>query len=204
MRRFLLLVFLALAGCHDLAGENGLSTGPRPRDTPGGLIVTNNPVFDYWMRLAPEDKQGALRTIDEVYAEVYPDQRQSPAGAHIAVMDGDLPNGAGAIIVQNLQSPDQPAFVVSGSAAGDEALILGITAFAVWRESNVRSPDRRVQWVTLPNSLPAFSIGHPVKGRRAEWPNVSGTLAERLRIFATSVTPIDIPGIGRGVLFRFD
>lgn len=204
MRRFLLLVFLPLAGCHDLAGENGLSTGPRPRDTPGRLIVTNNPTFDYWMRLGPEERQRALRTIDEVYAEEYPDQRQSPAGAHIAVMDGDLPNGAGAIIIQNLESTNKPAFVLSGSAAGDEALILAITSFAVWRESNVRSADRRVQWLTLPHGLAAFATGLPIEGRRAEWPNVSGTLAERLRVFATSVTPIHIPGIGRGVLFRFD
>jgi hypothetical protein len=193
------LLVLSLVGCHDF-GENGLSTGPRPDDTSGRMIITNNLAFDYWMRLSPEERKSTLRTMQEVYAE----QGQSPAGAHIAVMDRDLPNGARAIIFQNLQSPNHPGFVVSGSAAGDEALILAITSFAVWSESNVRSADSRVQWITLPQGLLEFATGQPGEGSPAEWPNVRGTLADRLRMFATSVTPVHIPGLGRGVLFRFD
>lgn len=196
---FLLLLLLSLCGCHDF-GENGLSTGPRPRDTSGRMVITDNLSVDYWMRLAPEDRQSVLRTMEEVYAE----QGQSAVGGHIAVMDGNLPNGASAIIVQNLESPGQPALIVSESADGDEALMLGITTFAHWRESNARSVDPRVQWITLPQGLPEFSTGRPSEGSRAEWPNVRGTLADRLRVFATSVTPIHIPGLGRGVLFRFD
>src|SRR5688500_3721402 len=95
MRPSMFLLLLSLCGCHDF-GENGLSTGPRPRDTPGRVIITDNLAFDYWMRLSPEERQSALRTMQEVYAE----QGQSAVGGHIAVMDGNLPNGASALIVQ--------------------------------------------------------------------------------------------------------
>jgi hypothetical protein len=197
MRR--LLLFLALAGCSDLGSGNGLSTGPQPvpsepGDRESGAIAR-------WAALSAEEKQAAVRIIDRIATE----QRVTPLRGQLALVEGNLPGGALVVVVQNLQAPERPIFVLSEKTATDDAMILGITAFTRGIGPEGEALSGQVLSVTLPEAVRSDATVHA--SRRLGSPQVPPgrrRLLDQLTLHATSVTTIDLPGIGRGVLFRFD
>ncbi|HEX5870003.1 MAG TPA: hypothetical protein VFY65_06300 [Longimicrobium sp.] len=198
MRRLILVpVVAALVCCRDLGTGSGVVTRPQPQDAHSDLGASS----DQWNRMPPEERNAGLRTIQQVSAE----NGISQIRAQIALADAELPGGVATLIVRNPDAPDQYLLVLSPTRPVDEALAEGLTTFAQTRSTHastasgasqgLASRPREVAGVAAPELVRRLAAARELSAR--------GTFRQVLAS-ATSVTVIDIPGVGRATLFHFD
>lgn len=203
MRRPVLLAFavLPLVACQDSLGEQGVPTAPRlerhraeeTNDSRPGL-----PASDLWARLSAEEKLAAVGVIESVYAA----QGAVYLRGQIAIVPGDLPEGARVLVVRDPAAPERPLLVVSEKTMDDGAILSGMTAFSQEAEHTPNPALRRVLRVTSDHRIVdeagrSRKITGPAPRSGLRW------LTDRLSSSATSVTSIDLPGIGPATLLSF-
>jgi hypothetical protein len=151
---------------------------------------------DDWLRLSPAERRAGLETIRQVTAE----QGETQLSAGIAIADAQLPNGVAALLVQDPRSPSRNLLVLSRTRPLDQALVAGLTAFVARRPSDSTiGSTARIAGVEEVSAAP--HAAWTVESRRSEF---SGALAQRLFRYATSISVIEIPGIGQATLYQFD
>lgn len=202
MRKPVLLTFAVLplvAACQDSLGEHGVPTAPRleqhrtANDSRPGL-----PAPDLWARLSAEEKLAAAGVIESVYAA----QGAVYLRGQIAIVPGDLPEGARVLVVRDPAAPERPLLVLSERTMEDGAILSGIMAFSQEAEHTPNPTVRRVLRVTADHRMVdeagrSRKIAGPAPQNRQHW------LTDRLSSSAKSVTSIDLPGIGPATLLSF-
>lgn len=200
---------LVAAGCHDQ---------PRIAQGPTGSDLTSLPHLQHqlrpsetevgasaratWDRLSPEQQAAGLRTVEQVYAS----RGEAYFRPQLAVVPGNLPGGAHALVIRDPSAPGQPLIVVSRATLHVHALFL---AHAALREDARRQPGtvgRRRLNVFPDGSVVAGTAGTPERFSVRVPPMDAGRqdLLGQLTRSATSVTAAHIPEVGPATLLRFE
>lgn len=204
-RTFLLpLLLLPLSSCADRPAPPEALTGSPPAERTAAEVPTtpNADGSSLWDRLSPQEKAAARRTIDRVYAEA----GDVPLHARLALVAGQLPDGATAILIRDPSSPSRPIIVLSEQAAGD-ALALGVAALTEDIQYLPSPRSHRVLRITPDRRVLADEAGR-TRDTGIRLPETGAasdrTLTGQLLGRATSVATVELPGIGRARLLSFD
>jgi hypothetical protein len=199
MRCSILVVLLLLTGCVDIDGERGLSTGPQPRGSQADLIATSLLASDFWAGLSQDERREGFETIRRVYVE----QGQAVLRGRVLILEGPLPVESGGLILQDPASPEHPILVISGMDIDGDPLVQGITAYMHSISSSAHGTDS-ARWSILPYRLPEFPDVDDPDPRRLSGVTVgTRSLTSRVWELASTATPMNLPGMGRGMLFIF-
>jgi hypothetical protein len=201
------LAFLVLAGCQDRQPSGRVPLAPTAPDhqmsaeqRPGRSDFDFGAVRD-WAAKTPEEKRRIRQEQAEAHARAGTTVRGPVA---VAVVPDDLPEGELAIAIRDPTAEVARLVVLSEKALHGDALYVGAATLEidekdipdaggrrvlhVWADGRIRSEsDGSVRWID-PAMLP--------QGAKSP---LSGFLERG----AGSVTPIHLPGIGRGRLLQF-
>jgi len=161
-------------------------------------VVFGNEALAAWARLTPEEKTTARATIRKVYSSLKPTLT-------IAIAESRLPNNADALVVREV-GEKAAVIVLASENVSDSAFSIATRALAedeartrVVPHSRHLSVDKNGKVTELLSQSTYQLEGDPEEIGRG----VSLTLRNLLGL-ATSVKPIDLRGIGRVKLFRFE
>lgn len=189
-------LLLSTAACHDGIHHGGSPTAPIPR----AERTTSFPGDKGWLALSPADKDEAVRTFRRVYAA----DSAHYLRARAAVLEGELPGGARALIVQDPAAPEHPLLLLSRSSATERVFSIAVRAFADPGTSAGRS---RIQ---ITRSLEALFEGDRTStplsgaGARAGVEFERGAARDRIAAMAAAGELIEIPRLGRAKLLRIE
>lgn len=194
----LMTMAAAVAACHDVAGGVGGPAAPRVASVP--LLASAEPATQFWAQMPPAEKAAAVRAIERIAAE----QGAMYLRGEVVLIDGDLPGGAQALVIRETTSPERPLLVFSAKHFSDEVFATGVAAFS--QDSMDRSVSQR-------RVLRVLAQGQVVTGAGEVRPAVRGfaygrppthSLTDHVMRTATSMTPVDLAGIGHGKRLRFN
>jgi hypothetical protein len=141
-----------------------------------------------------------VRAIERIAAE----QGAVYLRGEVVLIDGDLPGGAQALVIQEATSPERPLLVFSEKNFSDEVFAAGVAAFS--QEPMDRSVSQRRVLRVLAQGQVVTGAGEvrPALPRFARESTPTHSLTDHLMRTATSLTPVDLPGIGHGKRLRFN
>ncbi len=200
MKRLTLLpLVFAFAGCHDFSTQDNHPTGPKPRDQ--AVSEAFRQPSQLWADLTPAERKAAIETIERIYAE----EGDLYVRGEVAVSEGGLPGGRATMVLQDPNRPERPLLVLSGNTTDEQAAINAIVAFPRdrTRTSSIRDggglaghSGSGAEGPIVPH--PIFELGPSSLGLPSVTPGT--TLVGR----ASSTRRVDIPGVGRATLLKFE
>lgn len=200
MKRLTLLpLVFAFAGCHDFSAQDTLPTGPKPRDQAASGAFRQP--SQLWAGLTASERKAAIATIERIYAE----QGDLYVRGEVAVSEGGLPGGRATMVLQDPDRPERPLLLLSGNTADEQTAVDAIVAFSRDRTRTSLGADggglAGHSWTVAGSPIvphPNFELGPS----SLALPNVTAgaTLVGR----ASSARRVDIPGVGRATLVKFE
>lgn len=195
---YLAIACVALVACK----------GPLDRQINGAQIMANEPsdvlvgrgALKVWAEMSKEDRAHAMAA----FAREAPKLAASQPRLGIVVLDQSLPPNTAASIIPDPKHEGGRLVVFARESYNDAVLAMVTQTLGDAKAHDLVKQNDRLH-VTTSATLtdkdrqPLFQLSQP----DVELARTSGMLADLMAV-ATSVAPIEIPGLGKGTIYRFE